>query len=144
MTAKFNFATPENERLFVFEGIKGRPSIRTIDATERNSKYFDAFLKRSRKNVRRAKAAGVTTQMIQEARESDYKLFPQFVAKGFEERPLLSDGSPAGDEHMELFFRSIPVHMFDDYRDFCQDINNFMPEEEDLPDEEEVEDLVGN
>jgi hypothetical protein len=112
--------------------IAGAPVLIMKPATEANKPYFNAVLKKSRRNVRALKAGALNQAMIAENREQDRELFPRFVVVEWE--GVTDAGGEAvgfNRENCEDFLRALPDWVFDEIRNFAGDSINFT---EDVPD----------
>lgn len=120
---------------FTIHQIEGAPVLVLKPATEVNKPYFNAVLKRSRRNVRALKAGAVNTAMIAENREQDRELFPKFVIETW--RDVVDSQRKSVEfnrENCEEFLRALPDWIFDEIRDFAGNSTNFT---DDAPDIEE-------
>jgi hypothetical protein len=119
--------------------IAGAPVLIMKPATEANKPYFNAVLKKSRRNVRALKAGAINQVMIAENREQDRELFPRFVVTGWEN---VSDAEGNAVEfnrdNCEAYLRALPDWIFDEVRNFAGDSVNFAG---DMPD---IETKAGN
>jgi len=129
-----NLDVKDKTARYTIHQIAGTPVLIIKPATEANKPYFNAVLKKSRRNVRALKAGAINQVMIAENREQDRDLFPKFVVTGWED---LSDakGKPVefNRENCEAFLRALPDWIFDEVRDFAGNSVNFT---EDMPDVE--------
>jgi hypothetical protein len=124
---------------FVIYQINGEPTITLKPATEANKPYFNAVLKRSRRNMRAVQSGAINQVMIKENREQDRDLFPRFVVVGWD-GILDSDGEPVEftKENCADFLAALPDWLFDEVRDFAGKSSNFSGE---MPD---IETKAGN
>lgn len=112
--------------------IAGTPVLIMKPATEANKPYFNAVLKKSRRNVRALKAGAINQVMIAENREQDRELFPRFVVTGWEDLvDAKGEAVEFNRENCEAFLRALPDWIFDEVRNFAGDSINFT---EDMPD----------
>lgn len=106
--------------------IKGEPVLVVRPATEANKPYFNAVLKRTRKNVRAVQAGAISQAMIAENRSEDRELFPKHVVVGWEG---VSDSHgaavPFSEEACAEFLEALPDWLFDEVRNFAGNSANF-------------------
>lgn len=119
--------------------IAGEPTLIMKPATEANKPYFNAVLKRSRRNLRAMRAGAVNQAMIAENREQDRELFPRHVVDGWRN---VTDAKGKevefNRENCRDFLDALPDWIFDEIRNFAGDSANFAG---DVPD---VEVKAGN
>jgi hypothetical protein len=129
-----NLDVKDRTARFPIHQIAGAPALILKPATEVNKPYFNAVLKRSRRNMRALKAGAINQVMIAENREQDRELFPKFVVIGWEDMTD-SKGEDAefNLENCEAFLRALPDWIFDEVRDFAGNSVNFT---EDIQDAE--------
>ena len=108
-------------------------------ATEANKPYFNALLKRSRKNQKRLQGGSFTASVIAENRDDDRVLYPKHIVKGWD-KVVDSEGNPAEFNHENLvgFIAALPDWLFDEARTFATEESNFIDEMV------EVEEIAGN
>lgn len=104
------------------------PTLLVAPATEANSAYFNALLKRANKSARAVRAGNINTGMIAENREEDRELYPRHVVKGWED---MVDGKTGEDVKFDRdecvnFLANLPDWLFDDIRNFCGNPANFV------------------
>lgn len=135
-----NLDVKDKTARFPIHQIAGAPVLIVKPATEANKPYFNAVLKKSRRNVRALKAGAISQVMIAENREQDRCLFPKFVVVGWE-GVADSKGKDAefSPDNCEAFLRALPDWIFDEVRNFAGDSVNFT--DDDMPD---VETRAGN
>ena len=121
---------------FTFYDVVGEPVLHLSPANESNKPYFNALLKRSRKNQRRLQKNNFTAEVIEENREDDRVLYPRFIIKVWD-KVVDADGNPAEFNHENVcaFLAALPNWLFDQARTFAVENSNFV---EDLVDVEEV------
>jgi hypothetical protein len=106
--------------------VKGEPVLIVRPATEANKPYFNAVLRRTRRNVRAVQAGAVSAAMIAENRAEDRELFPKFVVSGWEG---VRDGSgqdvPFSEDACACFIEALPDWLFDEVRGFAGNSANF-------------------
>ena len=124
---------------FTFYQIVGEPVLHLAPATEANKPYFNALLKRSRKNQRRLQSGSFTASVITENRDDDRELYPKFIVRGWE-NVVDSDNNPVtfSAEACSDFLSALPDWLFDEARQFAVDATNFVDVEVD------VEEVAGN
>ncbi|MHA1859164.1 MAG: hypothetical protein ACTSUU_06935 [Candidatus Thorarchaeota archaeon] len=124
---------------FTFYQIVGEPVLHLAPATEANKPYFNALLKRSRKNQRRLQGGNFTATVIAENRDDDRELYPRHIVKGWDQ-VVDSDGEsvPFSKEACADFLTALPDWLFDEARQFAVDASNYVDVEAD------VEELAGN
>jgi hypothetical protein len=124
---------------FTVYQIQGEPVLILKPANEANKPYFNAVLKRSRRNVRAIQAGHVNQVMIAETREKDRELFSKFVIVGWENvQDVNGEQVPFSSAACEEFLRALPNWLFDEIRNFAGMSLNFT---EDAPN---VEEAAGN
>lgn len=130
--------TNKTARYTIYQ-VSGEPVLILKPANEANKPYFNAVLKRSRRNVRAIQSGHVNQGMIAETRDKDRELFPKFVVVGWE-NVLDANGEkvPFSREVCEEFFRALPDWLFDEIRNFAGTSSNF------AEDAVNVEDIAGN
>jgi hypothetical protein len=114
---------------FTIYQIEGEPMLHLAPATEVNKPYFNALLKRSRKNQRRINSGSFTSAVIQENRDNDRELYPLYVVRGWE-RVVDSSGNAAEftPENVRDFLTALPDYLFDEVRNFATEPSNFVSE----------------
>lgn len=124
---------------YVFYDIKGEPTLTAKPAAEVNGPYLNALLKGGSKRLfRRARRNRVDPGSVKENRAQDVKLYSKYVVTGWknvvdvEEKPV--EFSP---EACQAFFNALPPDMFDEFRAFCSDLDNFRDEDDLSTDEAE-------
>lgn len=129
-----NLDVKDKSAQYTIHQIAGTPVLTIKPATEANKPYFNAVLKKSRRNVRALKAGAINQVMIAENREQDRDLFPKFVVTGW---IGLTDAKGKevefNRENCEAFLRALPDWIFDEVRDFAGNSVNFA---DDMPDVE--------
>lgn len=114
--------------------VEGEPTLIMKPATEANKPYFNAVLRRSKKNMRAINAGSVNSGIIAENREEDRNLFPKHVITGWED---VTDSSgepvPYTEEDCRDYLEALPDWVFDDVRAFASNpaqISQALAEEE--------------
>jgi hypothetical protein len=119
--------------------ISSEPVLIVRPATEANKPYFNAVLRKSRKNSRALRAGAINRAMITENREQDRELFPRYVIVGWENVVDVNGESVEfSPDNCRGFLDALPDWIFDDVRNFAGDSANFVDE---LPD---AETMAGN
>lgn len=107
--------------------IEGEPTLQLAPATEANKPYFNAVLRRSRKNVRALNAGSITTGMIASNREEDRLLYVAHIVKGWND---VTDAKgkevPFSADNARDFLNALPNWIFDDLRTFAGNPANFL------------------
>jgi hypothetical protein len=129
--------------LYVFYGIEGRPTLKVKPAHETNTAYMNAFLKKGKKVLRSLKGS-MNVDTLKEHRERDYSLYSKFIIVDWPVAPVDSNGEevPFSAENCKAFLKAIRFDMFNELREFCSDLDNFV-EDDDL-DSEDLEELAKN
>jgi len=106
--------------------VSGEPLFVVKPATEANKSYFNAVLKRTRKNVRAVQAGAISSAMIKENRDEDRELFPKFVVTDWG-RVKDSNGQdvPFSEEACSQYLEALPDWLFDEIRNFAGNSANF-------------------
>jgi hypothetical protein len=130
---------PDRTATMTLYDLEGEPQLELAPATEANKPYFNALLKKQRKNIGRARARNFSAGMTKEARDNDRELYATHVARGWK-RVKDDDGNDVSFtvENARAFFEALPDHIFDEVRLFATDPHNFVSEGVD------VEELSGN
>ena len=112
---------------YTFYQIEGEPTLTVAPATESNRPYFNATLRRSRKNVRAITANSISAGMIASNREEDKAMFVAFIIKGWRDVED-SDGKevPFTQDNVRDFLNALPNWIFDDLRTFVTNPANFL------------------
>lgn len=112
-------------RYSIFQ-IEGEPALILKPANEANKPYFNAVLKRSRRNVKAIQAGAVNQAMISENRAQDRELFPRFVVVGWE-GVTDSKGKEVefSRDNCSDFLRALPDWIFDEVRNYASNSANF-------------------
>lgn len=156
-TPVFDFSaqqiTPETTREYVFDMIPGTPGIVLAPAHDSNPAYLDARLRASieaseKLTRNRSKKPEKTTpellkKQIEEDRDADRHLIAEACARGWTTAPKAVDGSAPefSAENCYAFLKALPAYMFDPFRNFAQNLYNFV----DQPEIDEGEaDQLGN
>jgi len=129
----------ERTAAFTIYQIEGEPVLHMAPATEANKPYFNALLKRSKRNQRRINSGNFTSGMIKENRDNDRELYPQFVVRGWD-RVVDAKGEAVKptQENVVDYLKALPDWLFDEARAFATDPQNY------VGDIVDAEDLSGN
>lgn len=102
------------------------PTLILKPATEANKPYFNAVLKRSKKNIRALQSGSITSKIMDEGRDEDRELYPKFVVVDWKNVcDANGEDVPFSGEHCEEFLRCLPDWIFDDIRKFAGQPTNF-------------------
>jgi hypothetical protein len=124
---------------YLLHQIAGESVLVLKPAAEVNKPYFNAVLRKSRKNMRAVRSGVVNQAMIAENREQDRELFPKYVVVGWKNvRDSKGEIVEFNKENCDDFLRALPDWLFDEIRNFAADITNF------VGDQPDVEDMAGN
>ena len=119
--------TKDKTAELVMYEIVGEPVLVLAPATEGNKAYFNALLKRSGKNVRRAARGRIHAGIISENRDDDRRLFPLYVVKGWRGvRDAAGKEVSFGVEECAQWLEALPDYLFDQVRDFAGTHYNFV------------------
>lgn len=111
---------------YVIYEIPGEPALTLKPATDANKPYFNAVLKRTKKNMRAVTAGAISAAMIEENRREDKELFPQFVITGWSNVVDIDGNSvPFTESACSEFLNELPDWLFDKIRNFAGDPANF-------------------
>lgn len=137
---------PSATAIYTFHEIEGEPSLLVKPAHEINKPYMNAVLKKGKRIIRSLRRGKMNTATLEENREQDYMLFPKYVVENWPTPPSDVSGNPVpfSVENCEAFFRAIPIEMFTDLRDFCNDIDNYRDDDECDLDSGDREEMVKN
>jgi hypothetical protein len=96
-------------------------------ATEANKPYFNKVLKKSKKRLNELRRKGVSAEYLEENRDEDRILFPQYIIvgwKGMKDK----EGNPVefSVENCEDLLKQMPNWMFDEIREYVNDVSNFI------------------
>lgn len=108
--------------VYVFTNIDGAPQVTVKPSTEINKPYYNALLKRIRKNQR----ANPTVNIIAENREEDRQLFVQHIIVGWDNMKEITDDTTFNKENCKDFLDALPDYEFDGLREFCSNPANFV------------------
>lgn len=109
--------------------IEDEPVLTLRPATEANKPYFNAVLKRSRRNIRAVQSGAINNKILSENRDEDRELFPRYVItswKGIKD----SQGKDVefSIESCRSFLEALPDWVFDEIRSFAGNSANFAGE----------------
>lgn len=114
--------TPAATALYTFPNIDGAPQVLVKPATEVNKQYFNALLKRARKNAR----ANPTVGMIAENRSEDRELYALHIITGWDRMDEITDDDTFNLQNCKDFLAALPDYEFDGLREFCSNPANFI------------------
>lgn len=128
--------TAESEAEFVFEDIKGEPSIWFRPMTDANEEYLNARIRfsveRAEKDQKGSKAKRrekiLSTDRLKEDRDMDRVLMANTCAIRWGNPPLDKNGDVPEftKANCLAFFRALPDYMFDPCRGFVSNVYNFV------------------
>lgn len=131
---------------FTFYQIQGRPTLTVRPSGEVNPQYMNAMFKKSKGVARRLRSGEMSVDLLEETRDIDLQLYPQFVVLSWDEESVRDDqDEPAAftPENVAAFLRALPDDLFDELRAHCGDLSNFRDDGEGLADDD-VETIAGN
>ena len=107
--------------------LEGEPTLILSPATQSNKPYFNALLKRSRKNQAALKAGAINSGMIDGNRDEDRELYPLYIVQGWR-RVTDSSGAevPFAKDVCSSFLHHLPDWIFDEVREFAGSPQNFV------------------
>jgi hypothetical protein len=103
------------------------PTLKIKPATQSNSPYFNAILRKSKSKVGSIQSGNININMLDENRTEDRKLFPKHVIVGWE-NVVDSSGEavPYTFSDCKDFVNAIPDWIFDKIRNFAATSENFV------------------
>lgn len=107
---------------YTFPNIDGSPQVIVRPATEINKQYFNALLKRARKNARATPTVGI----IAENRTEDRELYAQHIITGWTRMEQITDDTTFNLQNCKDFLAALPDYEFDSLREFCSNPVNFL------------------
>jgi hypothetical protein len=115
---------------YIFPQLGGQVSVKVICATEENKPFFNAMLKRARKNNKMVQAGAINVNVVANNRNEDRELYAKYIVKGWSNVTDKS-GKPVEFNETECldFLKALPGHVFDGLREFCGNLMNFSEEE---------------
>lgn len=114
---------------FTIYQIVDEPVLIMKPATEANKPYFNAVLKRSRRNIRAVQSGSLSTALIAENRAEDRDLFPKFVVVDWDKvKDSAGEIVPFSQENCADFLEALPDWIFDEIRNFAGNSVNFVGE----------------
>jgi len=121
---------------YIIYQLDGQPVLVLAPATESNRGYFNALLRKSRKNMRVVQSGKVSASVIKQNRDEDRILYADHIITGWK-KMLDSNGKeiPFTKEDCKEFIEEIPDWLFDEIRAFASNVQNFI---EDAIDVEET------
>lgn len=106
------------------------PWIEVHPVGEVNKPYMNAVLSTQSKNRRKVTKGRMTVAMMEENREEDRKLYPQYVFSG-KWGGWLDDKTgeevPYSEEKAKELLKQMDFDEFDELRGFCNQMDNFRP-----------------
>ncbi len=123
--------------------VDGAPILTGVFAGETNKPFYNALLKRSARNARRFKANKMTSKELQDNRNHDRELYPEYVITGWS-GVVDNHGNEAEftKENCALFVSALPDWIFDDVRNFFANPESFITRDEtEVATEEDAVDL---
>ena len=130
--------TKDTTAVYTLYALEGDPSLVVATALETNKNYYNAVLRKAKKNLRRIRSGTVSAEQLREQRDDDRVLFAKHVVKGWnnlvdsKHKPV-----PFSEKNALSFLKQLPDWIFDEVRSWCGDANNFLAEDDMT--EEEVE-----
>lgn len=134
----------ETTREYVFGNIEGEPSLMVSPANDENKDYQDTRLRlaleasdRQAGSPRTRAPKKITPEdmvrQMDEDRDFDRKVIAQACVRGWGTPPVDNDGNAVefSVENAYDFLCAIPNYMFDPFRNFAQNVLNFMPRKAD-------------
>lgn len=106
--------------------LSGRPKLLLAPAAEVNRPFFNALLKRTKRNRRQLTAGDLSPELMIEARQEDRELYPAYVLKGWE--GVVDDtGKPVefNAQNAIDFCAALPDWLFDRVRNWASTMDNF-------------------
>lgn len=113
---------PTSTIKYIFPNIDGSPYLVVKPATEVNKQYYNALLKRARKNAR----ANPTVGVIAENRAEDRELYAQHIITGWGNMDEITDDTTFNLQNCKDFLEALPDYEFDGLREFCSTPVNFI------------------
>lgn len=123
----------DKTKTYVFDELKGKPSVISRPATKVNGRYNDARLKRLNKRLNGGrKKLVINAETIEQSRVEDAELMAKYCAVSWGTAPIDANGEAVQftAKNCYDFFLAIPEEMFTDYRTWVQDNANFTGDED--------------
>ena len=140
--------TESNTEIYIFSDLPGAPWLKVHPGGELNKPYYQEMVEKStqgRKARRQLLQGKVDSKALERNRNIDRKLYPRYIAAG-EWGGWLDDETgaevPYSVAAVTELFEQLPSYLFDGLRAYCNEPENFL--EDEMPDEEDVEETVGN
>lgn len=105
-----------------FSNIDGAPQITVKPATEINKPYFNALLKRARRNTK----VTVSASLIADSRNEDRELYAQHIISDWANMEQITDDITFNLQNCKDFLEALPDYEFDSLREFCSNPMNFI------------------
>ncbi len=116
--------------------IQGEPVLILAPATESNRGYYNALLRKSRKNLRAIQSGKIKAAHVKDNRNEDKTLYGEHILVGWKGLKD-SEGKeiPFNRTDAIEFLHELPDWIFDEIRAFASDVQNFL---EDVIDAQET------
>lgn len=129
----------EKTATYTLYQLAGEPTLLVSSATESNKPYFNALLRKSRRNVRAVQAKNINAGTISENRDEDRALYAEHIVKGWEGvKDSKNNTVEFNKENLKDFLEALPNWLFDEVRNFASRPENF------IEDVIETEDIAKN
>ncbi len=124
----FKELEPNQSAEYEFSDMKTSPTLTVIHAGQENKGYFNAVLKMNKLTPQQLrKLKNKSMQMVQQDREQDLTLYPQFIVKWWVNvKNTAGVAVPFTKENCEEFLRALPHWLFTEFKGFCNDPTNFL------------------
>ena len=122
---------------YIIYAVKGEPYVDVMPALETTRDYYNAVLRRTKKNMRRRMSA-ITATQLGEQRDEDRELFAAHIIKGWNFKDRAGNAIPFSQKNVHAMLKALPDWLFDEMRTWCGDANNFL-KQTDMTEEEVVE-----
>lgn len=126
---------PDKTAEYTFNMIKGQPTLIVKPATESNRPFFNAMLKKSRKQSKTSLAGAVNDVVVKQNRNEDRQLYSQYIVVGWSNvQDSAGNTVEFSSAVCKEWFEALPDNLFDELRVFCGNFMNFIDAEEDIED----------
>jgi|GEM_PF-3263306 len=133
--------TMQEEVEYILYSLAGEPTLVLKQAGEINKPYFNALLRRSRKNMPRIKSGNIDADLVAANRQNDRELYANHVLVGWKGiKDTDGKNVPFTAADALDFLNQLPNFIFDEIRDFATEPRNFVKDEEGP----EVAEVAGN
>jgi hypothetical protein len=115
---------------YTINEIDSQPKLLISPATEANKPYFNAILRRARKNNKAVQAGAINVGIIQSNRNEDRELYAQHIIKGWE--GVVDDRGKVVEFNATdclEFLQALPDYIFDGIREFASNPQNHTSQE---------------